>query len=82
MWLKADRPAIGQGCCMVKSFLFRCRDTGMIVPGVVEDDTPLPEGTVRYEWVRCPACGTGHLVDPETGSLLVHTHEKVQTIGL
>jgi hypothetical protein len=81
-WLKADRPAIGQNCHMVRSFLFRCRDTGMTVQGFAEDDEPLSEGAVRYEWVKCPACGVGHLVNPDTGSLLVHAREKVQTVGL
>ncbi|MBI3199692.1 MAG: hypothetical protein HYZ40_19700 [Rhodospirillales bacterium] len=67
---------------MVRSFLFRCRDTGMTVQGFADDDALPAEGAVRYEWVRCPACGAGHLVNPDTGSLLVDAREKAQTIGL
>lgn len=80
-WRKAGQPAAGQNGGMVKSFLFRCRGTGMTVQGFAEDDAPSSEGAVRYEWVTCPACGWGHLVDPDTGSLLVRTRETAQFIG-
>ena len=81
MWRKASQPAAGQYYALIKSFLFRCRGTGMIVQGFAEDDAPSSEGAVRYEWAKCPACGAGHLVDPDTGSLLVHARDTAQFIG-
>ena len=54
---------------MGRPFLYRCPVTGMNVQGLTSDDEASANGDIRYQTVKCLACGQLHFVNPSEGPL-------------
>jgi hypothetical protein len=55
---------------MGRVYLFCCPTTGQNVQGYSDRDPPEAGAPPAYEGVICLACGSLHIVDPDTGRLL------------
>jgi hypothetical protein len=55
---------------MAKTFIYRCPATGLNVQGYSEAEQPSVARERRYEGLHCLACGSFHIVNPDTGRLL------------
>lgn len=55
----------------MQPFVFRCPTTGMNVQAFADQDEKPPAGEARYRMTECLACRGFHLVDPETGELML-----------
>jgi hypothetical protein len=58
-------------------FLFLCPATGRMVQAIHDDDTAdrSERPGESYIGVECLSCGDVHLVNPQTGRVLGHSHE-------
>ena len=54
----------------LRNFLFQCPKTGLMVQGSTGKATPGPQEVNLYTGIYCNACGSWHLVNPQTGKLV------------
>ena len=53
-----------------RNFLFQCPKTGLMVQGSTAKAAPGTQEINLYTGVYCNACGSWHLVNPQTGKLV------------